>query len=111
MDYVFEKKWQDLLIRIEKDFGMPADVQGILFLIGVQELGLGFGKFKKDEKLNLMHIAICRLLEPYGYYKFEGTDGEGWPHYEATKKLPSLSSSQQQQLIKEAILEYFEVES
>jgi hypothetical protein len=25
---------------------------------------------QKDE-LNLMHIAICRLLEPYGFYEFE----------------------------------------
>ncbi|SRR3989339_379704 len=107
MDYVFEKKWQELVKKLEVDFGMPADEQGILFLIGVQELGKGFGTFKKDEKLNLMHIAICRLLEPYGYYTFEGTDADGWPHYLATKKLPSLTGGQQQQLIKEAILDYF----
>ncbi len=107
MDYEFEKKWQELAKKLEADFGMPADEQGILFLIGVQELGQGFQKFKKDEKLNLMHIAICRLLEPYGYYELEGTDQDGWPHYNATKKLPSLGSTQQKQLIKEAILEYF----
>ena len=107
MDYEFERKWQELLKKIEKDFEMPADLQGVLFLIGVQELGKGFGKFKKDEKLNLMHIAICRLLEPYGVYEFDGNDADGWPHYTATKKLPSLAPGQQQQLIKEAILEYF----
>lgn len=108
MDYEFEKKWRELLKKVEADFGMPADLQGVLFLIGVQELGQGFGKFKKDEKLNLMHIAICRLLEPYGYYEFDGNDPEGWPHFTPTKKLPSLNSDQQQQLIKEAILDYFE---
>lgn len=107
MDYVFEKQWKDLTEKLSKDFEMPLDLQGILFLIGVQELGKGYGKFKKDEKLNLMHIAICRLLEPYGYYEFEGTDKDGWPHYKETKKLPPLSGTQQQQLIKEAVLEYF----
>jgi hypothetical protein len=25
----------------------------------------------KRRKLNLMHIAICRLLEPYGFYEFD----------------------------------------
>jgi hypothetical protein len=107
MDYVFEKQWKELTEKLSKDFEMPIDLQGILFLIGVQELGKGFGKFKKDEKVNLMHIAICRLLEPYGYYVFEGIDKDGWPHYAETKKLPVLNGSQQQQLIKEAIIEYF----
>ena len=31
-------------------------------------------EFKKDEKVNLMHIAICRLLEPYGFYEFDFFD-------------------------------------
>ncbi|HEX4887315.1 MAG TPA: hypothetical protein VFV37_04635 [Luteibaculaceae bacterium] len=107
MDYEFEMRWQSLVKELERDFGMPADVQAILYLIGVQELGKGFKKFKKDDKVNLMHIAICRILEPYGYYQYEGIDAEGWPHYTAIKKLPPLESDQQQQLMKSAILDYF----
>lgn len=36
-----------------------------------------------------MHIAICRLLEPYGYYEFDFRDADGWPHYKVLKELPS----------------------
>ena len=46
--------------------------------------------FKKDQKLDLMHIAICKLLEPYGYYEFDFVDEEGWPHYKVKEHLPHL---------------------
>ena len=54
-----------------------------------------------------MHIAICKLLEPYGYYKFDFVDHEGWPHYRLKSKLPHLKSGEQSILIKEAIINYF----
>lgn len=107
MDYEFEKRWKDLLTALGEKFGEEIDLQAVLFLIGVQELGQGSRKFKKDEKVDLMHIAICTLLEPYGYYTSEGVDKDGWPHFTATAKLPNLGGLQQQRLIKEAILDYF----
>lgn len=110
MDEAFEREWNDVVSRIEKQFGEDIDLQGILFLVGVQELGQGFRKFSKDEKLNVMHIAICTLLSQYGYYEYEGNDEEGWPHWKATEKLPSLKPGQQQRLMKEALIEYFREE-
>jgi len=107
MDYVFEKKWQELLKQLSSEFGDELDLQSVLFLIGVQELGQGYQKFKKDEKLDLMHVAICTLLETYGYYEFLGKDEEGWPHFERTSLLPSLGPSQQETLVKKAIIDYF----
>ena len=61
-----------------------------------------------EEKLNLMHIAVCRLLASEGYYKLTGTDEDGWPHYEAIKSLPTLSMKAQEYLLKGKIVEYFE---
>ncbi len=110
MDEAFEAEWKSIVSRIEKQFGEDIDLQGILFLVGVQELGQGNRIFSKDEKLNVMHIAICTLLTPYDYYEFEGTDEEGWPHWKATEKLPSLKPFQQQRLMKEALIEYFKEE-
>jgi hypothetical protein len=107
MDEEFESEWKAVVERIEKQFGEDIDLQGILFLIGVQELGQGNRKFSKDEKLNVMHIAICTLLSRYGYYEFQGNDDEGWPHWNANEKLPPLKPGQQQRLMKEAIVEYF----
>ena len=72
-------QWEEVQKRLSSQFDADLDLQGILFLIGVQELGQGFKKFTKDQKQDLMHIATCRLLSIYGYYKLEGVDDEGWP--------------------------------
>ena len=88
-------------------FGDDIDVQAILFLIGVQELGHGRTKFSKNEKLDVMHIAICTLLTPYGYYEYKGVDDDGWPHWQVNEKLPPLKPIQQEAFIKEAIIDYF----
>ena len=87
--------------------GAPLELDGIIYLVGVQELGNYHRKFKKDEKVNLMHIAICRLLEPYGYYDFDFFDDEGWPHYKVKEQLPPLKAGEQTVLMKEALVNYF----
>jgi hypothetical protein len=102
-----EFEFQKVLKHLAKQFGDDIDIQGLLFIIGVQELGKGRMKFSKNEKLDVMHIAICTLLAPYGYYEFEGLDKDGWPHWKATDRLPALKPAQQQQIIKQAVIEYF----
>jgi len=106
-----ELKWQKLLANLSKNFGPDIGLEGILFLIGIQELGKGAVKLNKDQKLDVMHIAICRLLAPYGYYKYKGLDEDGWPHYERTERLPYLNAEQQNYLMREAIILYFEQEN
>jgi hypothetical protein len=108
MDYQFEMEWKAVERRITEQFGEDIDLQGIIYLIGVQELGQGFRKFKKDEKVDLMHIAICTLLEPYGYYEFIGKDEDGWPHFKRTQKLPGLAAEDQELLMKRSIIQYFQ---
>lgn len=79
----------------------------MLFLIGVQELGSGAQDYTKDDKVNLLHIAVCRLLEPFGYYQFSHYDEDGFPHFNETEKLPELRPNEQQLLMKKAIIQYF----
>lgn len=107
LDIEFQKEWRELMGRLEAQFGEGMELETVLFLIGVQELGQGHRNFKKHEKLDLMHIAICRLLSRYGYYEFEGTDAEGWPHYRTLAKLPKLNPNEQSRLMKEAVIDYF----
>lgn len=107
MDEEFEKKWKELMSRLEKDFDGDLDIQGVLFLIGVQELGQGRRPFAKDEKIELLHIAICTILAPFGYYKLTHSDQDGWPHFETLKALPGLKSGEQLKLMKQGILDYF----
>lgn len=103
-------KWDFLVTKLSEDFadGDTLQLDGIIYLIGVQELGQGHRRFKKDEKVNLMHIAICKLLEPYGYYEFDYFDDDGWPHYTTITSLPPLKPGEQTVLMKEAIIQYFE---
>lgn len=110
MDYDFEMRWKKVITRLESTFGEEIDLEAILLLIGVQELGQGTRRFKKDEKLDLMHIAICRVLEPFGYYAFSHLDEEGWPHYNTVKKLPYLEDKEQKELMRRAVVDYFEEE-
>ncbi len=108
-DSQLKARWEKLVEILSDQFsqGEDLDLERIIYLIGVQELGKIHQKFKKDEKVNLMHIAICRLLEPYGYYEFEFFDKEGWPHYKVREELPPLKAGEQSVLMKEAIVNYF----
>ncbi len=109
MDLAFEKRWRDLVAIISKRFDAGTlDLNAIIFLVGVQELGQHARDFKKDEKLALMHIGICVLLTPYGYYSELGRDADGWPHFERVKEPPMLGADEQERLMKEALLSYFE---
>lgn len=103
-------QWNYLVKKLTQQFseGDVLNLDGIIYLIGVQELGQGKRLFKKDEKVNLMHVAICKLLEPYGYYEFDFFDKDGWPHYKILTDLPSLKPGEQTVLMKEAIVNYFE---
>ena len=105
-----KEKWNLLVANLSTQFadGDTLNIDAIIYLIGVQELGQGQRKFKKDEKVNLMHIAICKLLEPYGYYEFDFFDNDGWPHYKTINELPNLKPGEQSVLMKEAIVAYFE---
>ena len=102
-----QNDWNELTAKISKRFGMDPDLDAILFLIGIQEYGKVPEKLSKDEKLEIMHVAICSLLADYVYYTYIGNDKDGWPHWDRNKKLPNLSDKEQDQLIKEAILNYF----
>ena len=108
-DKELKDRWETLVQKLSSSFadGDDLDLDGIIYLVGVQELGQLHRKFKKDEKVNLIHIAICRLLEPYGYYEFDFFDDEGWPHYKVKEQLPPLKAGEQSVLMKEALVTYF----
>lgn len=103
-----EFKWGQLLNKIQKALGSrPKDLNGVLFLIGVQELGQGHRNFTKEEKQDLMHIAICRVLSRAGFYQLEGVDKEGWPHWTLVKPLPQFDLLEQEKLLRTQVLDYF----
>ncbi len=110
-DLELEREWQALLEKLEHAIGKrPADLNAVLFLIGVQELGRGRRNFTKEQKQDLMHIAICKVLSFSGFYELEGVDEDGWPHWKMMKKLPHFDLLDQEKLLKMHVIEYFSKE-
>jgi len=101
--------WHHLLDKLSHQFPGDGDIDldGVLLLVGTQELQMGYIKMKKDVKINVLHVAICTVLEPYGYYQFEKRDEEGWPHFKSLKPLPTLKAGEQAILMKQAVVNYF----
>jgi hypothetical protein len=100
-------RWERIQKVVKKRFGHEIEIDQLLFIIGLQESGLSPRSFSKEEKIQIYHIAVCSLLEPWGYYTFSGKDEEGWPHWELKKKLPPLTAAEQHRLMLEAIEDYF----
>lgn len=84
------------------------DLNTVLFLIGIQELGRWKRSFTKEEKQDLMHIAVCRLLEEEGYFEFVGRDDDGWPHYRQAREMTKLNTFEQEKILKTAAVRYFQ---
>lgn len=110
-DLEMERQWNRLLLQLADSIGKkPADLNAVLFLIGVQELGQGRRTFSKEQKQDLMHIAICKVLSYSGFYELEGLDEQGWPHWRPVKKLPHFDLLEQEKLLKMHVMEYFQRE-
>ena len=109
MSSELKTKWNNLKTKLSLDFSDNEiiDLDSIIFLIGIQELGQFQKRFNKQKKLEVIHIAVCKLLSDYGYYEFDYTDNDGWPHYKLIKKLPNLKAGEQTILMKKAIINYF----
>lgn len=83
-------------------------METILFLIGIQEFGDIRNKFSKEQKQDLMHVAVCSLLSQSGYYELESTDKDGWPHFRQLKDMPVMSPVEQENFLRDHVLLYFE---
>lgn len=102
-----KEKWDKLVYWFIKQTGKKPNTNTLLFLIGVQELGKGKQSFSKEEKQDLMHLGLCRVLSSSGFYRYEGHDEDGWPHYMLEEELPSMTLDEQENFIRWHILDYF----
>lgn len=110
-DLKLKEDWQTLISFLKNNLGKkPTDLNSVLFLIGVQELGQGRRVFTKEQKQDLLHISICKVLSYGGYYELKGQDEDGWPHWELIKPLPSFDLLSQEKLLKHFVIEYFKKE-
>ena len=101
-----EKNWSLLITKLEKQFNEDFNLKGVLYLIGIQELNFGLKKYERHEKMDVIHVAVCKVLSPFSFYQFNKIDEDGWPHYKEIKAIKSLNEKDQEELIKLAILKY-----
>ena len=105
----FEQRWDDVEKMLEERFCKRPDMESILFLVGVNELGrLPARKFSKEQKQDLMHVAICTVLSPSGFYELSHVDEDGWPHFKQLKPMPTMHPIEQENFLKDHILLYFQ---
>lgn len=106
LDDTTKGKWYQVVFNLKRMFGKKPDMNGILFLIGVRELGQ-LREFSKEEKMDLMHIATCKLLSYEGYYQYQSTDNEGWPHYKLIENPPYSDLMSQENRLRKLVVAYF----
>ena len=103
-----QNRWWTLEAKLIERFEKKPDLETILFLIGLQETGFLKEKITKEQKQDLMHVAVCKLLTSSGYYELESVDREGWPHFRQLKPMPEMNNFEQENFLKDHILLYFE---
>lgn len=105
-----DARWKQLEAEWEERFGKIPNMESLLFLIGANEYQGRIPKYKfsKEEKQDLMHVGTCTLLGQFGFYSLDYYDPEGWPHFKKEKDLTHISLSQQETMLKEAIVSYFD---
>jgi len=106
-DKQLERDWQRLLYDLKPMFKRKPNLQVMLFLIGVQELGQIHQEYSKEAKQDLMHVGMCTLTSQEGYYQFTGKDEDGWPHWEQLKAVPKMTLEEREKWLKKLILQYF----
>lgn len=104
----FNARWETLMADLHARFGRRPDLNALLLLIGVQELGQGVAEFTKEQKQDLMHIATCKLFSLSGHYALTHVDDDGWPHYQLLNPVPFANLKEQERMLKWHILEYFD---
>jgi hypothetical protein len=105
----FEQRWKALEEMLLERFGKQPNMEALLYLIGINEYKGRTPKYKfsKEEKQDLMHVAVCTVLSQGGYYRLEGVDEEGWPHFQELRPVPETTLEGQESMLKEHILKYF----
>ena len=104
-----QTRWWALEGTLLERFGKKPDMEAILFLIGIQETGYVEQKISKEQKQDLMHVAVCSLLSQSGYYEVSTVDSDGWPHFKQLREIPSWNLMEQENILKDHILLYFDI--
>ena len=100
-----DQQWDEVLLSMSKHFGVTVNFEFLIFAIGIQERGCGFIDFQKKEKMDLINLAKCRMLERAGFLE-ESEVEDGWPQFNPKLTFLSLNDSEKDAIIKEQMIGY-----
>ena len=107
---MLKEKWAEVEAFITKRFDKEPDLKSALFVIGLRELGSVQLELTKEEKQDLMNLAVCRVCSSSGYFKVESIGADGWPEWKQIKPMPKMGTQEQEDFLKDHIIHYFETE-
>lgn len=105
-----KEKWIEVTDTLKDRFDKIPDLNAILFIIGLREKKLIKKNYTKEEKQDLINLAVCKILSFSGYFNKEGNTEDGWPVWTQSKPMPRLEVNEQELLLKDHIIIYFESE-
>ncbi len=108
-DEALALRWDTLCVWIRSHFKREASLEGVLFLIGIQERGKGFEpKIPRHKKEAIIMDGTYLAFETIGLYRRTGMEADGAWIWERVIPLPGLDVEAQEKLLKLAVLRYFE---
>ena len=72
----------------------------MLLLIGVQELGGDRRNSAKEQKQDHDAHSRMHIWQQIGYYRFDGYDEEGWPHFGQLKPFTEHDMIEQENFLR-----------
>lgn len=90
--------WENLVLYLRKKYRVSGSLNSILFLIGIQESGLGFRKYTREEKTDLILLGQ-KTVEKLGSGEAIAKD--------STRIQPFTDSPAYNNNLKTSILHYF----
>lgn len=111
MSNSIEDGWINLSKFWEEKFGKSLSIQAALWVISMQEYPRLHTKYSSPDavvKEDLLHLAVCFILEIQGFCVFENLDNDGWPRYSSIAKFENLSLKEQETILARGIVCYFD---
>lgn len=105
-----EAKWNNLAEFWRLRFDKELSVQAALWVISMQEYPLLHAQYCVPDpviKQDLLHLAVCFLLDKCGFCTLESLDEDGWPRYSSIDKFEQLDLEEQERILASAIVNYF----
>lgn len=104
-DDVLETQWADLCQWAAQTFHRAVSVDGLLFLIGLQETHTSpKRRLEKETKQDLIVEGSFHVLAALGFYQRTETE----PFWQPLAPLPRLNVDEQEKLLRMGLIRYFE---